>query len=181
MPPYRIEPLVPDHRRAAFSSGSPALDRYLREQAGQDMRRNVARVFVLCPDESTDVAGYYCLSAASLDYRELPPHLARRLPRYPVLPAVLLGRLAVDARYQGRGLGRLLLVDALRRSLRVGQSDIAAMAVVVDAMDEAAARFYERHEFVRLPDQPSRLILPMPTIARAFSSAPPGDAPTPST
>ncbi len=152
------------HHRAAFSCGAPALDRYLTQQAGQDMRRGVARVFVLCENGLLDVLGYYTLSATSIEYGDLPAEIARRLPRYPTLPALLLGRLSVDGRRQGQGLGQLLLSSALRRCLQVSQSDIAAMAVVVDAKDEDAARFHARHDFIRFPSQPMRLFLPMPTL-----------------
>lgn len=164
---YRVEPLSAAHDRAAFSCGAPGLDRYLQQQAGQDMRRGVARVFVLTKN-GADVLGYYTLSATSLEYASLPPALAKRLPRYPTLPALLLGQLAVDARRQGQGLGRLLLASALGRCLRVSQSDIAAMAVVVDAKDEEAARFYARHDFIRLPEQPKRLFLPMSTLEALY-------------
>jgi GNAT superfamily N-acetyltransferase len=167
-PPYRLELLNAAYHRAAFSCGAPALDRYLTQQAGQDMRRGVARVFVLCENGSVDVLGYYSLSATSIEYGELPANISRRLPRYPTLPALLLGRLAVETRRQGQGLGQLLLTSALGRCLRVSQGDIAAMAVVVDAKDEDATRFYARHDFIRFPSQPMRLFLPMPTIEAIY-------------
>lgn len=162
---FRIEPLGPSHDRGAFACGNEALDRYLHAQAGQDARRKVAAVFVLHDTEANLVAGYYTLSATSVDPTDLPAELVKKLPRYPVLPAVLLGRLAVDARYRGRRFGELLLLDALRRA-EAHSAEVAAMAVVVDAIDDAARGFYERYGFVRFEDEPYRLFLPMATIAR---------------
>ncbi len=161
---YLFEPLGPHHNRAAFSCGVVALDRYFRQQASQDLQRNLAAVFVLRDTTSELVIGYYTLNATSLESTGLPPAVTTRLPRYPVLPAVLLGRLAVDERYQGQGFGELLLVDALRRSLATSEQ-IAAMAVVVDAKDDAARGFYERYGFQRFLDDEYRLFIPMTTIA----------------
>ena len=113
---FRVESLAASHRRAEFGCGNEALDRYLHRQAGQDARRLVAAVFVLYDAEADLIAGYYTLNASSIAPTDLPAELARKLPRYEALPAVLLGRLAVDARYQGQGLGALLLFDALKRA-----------------------------------------------------------------
>lgn len=168
--PWRIEPLGPYHERAPFCCGNDALDRYLKEQAGQDARRAVAAPFVLvaAADPKT-IAGYYTLSSHSIDLRELPAAVAKRLPRYPHVPATLLGRLAVDRRYKGQGLGELLLLDALRRAF-TQSSQIAAVAVVVDAGDEQAARFYRHFGFIAFPERPNRLFLPMKTVAALFRS-----------
>src|SRR5438552_2711507 len=107
---YIIEALDPQkHGRAAFSSGVTALDSYLKNQASQDVRKNAARAYVLCTPESTAIIGYYTLSAASTELIELPDAFARKLPRYPILPAMLIGRLAVDEKYRGQGLGGILL------------------------------------------------------------------------
>ena len=100
-----IEPLGKDHDRSGFSSGNEELDRYLKNQAGQDARRNIAAPFVLVEERGTAVCGYYTLSAFAIDLTDLPEDIARKLPRYPVVPATLLGRLAVDMRLRGRGLG----------------------------------------------------------------------------
>ena len=113
----RIEPLGPEHDRSAFSCGEPALDRYLREQAGQDARRRVAAPFVASTD-GMKVLGFYTLSATSIQLADVPVALAKKLPRYPRLPATLLGRLATDLSARGVGLGRLLLVDAIARAVR---------------------------------------------------------------
>jgi predicted GNAT family N-acyltransferase len=110
--------------------------------------------------------GYYTLCATGIEIQDLPPQLVKKLPRYPVVPATLLGRLAIDERYQGQGLGSFLLFDALARSL---SSEIASYAVVVDALDEKASIFYQQHQFVAFPNQPQRLYLPMATIASMFA------------
>lgn len=161
----RIEPLTPRHDRVGFTCGVKALDRYLHAQAGQDARKNVAAPFVLVlPDGA--IAGYCTLSATAVNLGELPADIARKLPRYPLIPATLLGRLAVDQRHRGKGYGRHLLADALHRSLK---SEIASFAIIVDAKDDEARRFYERESFLPLPDQPRRLFRPMTDIARLFA------------
>jgi ribosomal protein S18 acetylase RimI-like enzyme len=164
-----VEPLGSDHDRAAFSCGAPELDRYLREQAGQDLRRHVAAPFVLRLRDSRRVLGYYTLSAYSVRPTDIDPELARRLPRYPLLPAILLGRLAVDASYRGRRWGELLLLDALRRCLQT-QQDVGAIAVVVHTIDANAIAFYQRYGFQEFADSPGRLYLPMTTIRNLFGS-----------
>ena len=142
---YRIEPLAA-HDRNGFASGSEALDRYFREMVTQDIRRRIAKCFVAV-DENEIVAGYYTICATSLGPGELPPARAKKLPRYPAIPAVLLGRLAVSLKRQGKRLGAALVVDACERAAR---SDIAALLMLVDAKDEAAARFYDHLGFERL-------------------------------
>lgn len=106
------------------------------------------------------------LSSTAANLTDLPAETIRRLPRYPLVPAILLGRLAVDIRYRGKGYGRFLLADALRRAVR---SEIASFAVVVEAKDEAALRFYERESFLPFPETPSRLFRPMADIAKLFA------------
>ncbi|WP_395018371.1 GNAT family N-acetyltransferase [Dongia sp.] len=162
--PLRIEALGSHHDRTRFESGVEPLDRYLRNQAGQDARKNIAAPFVLeLPDG--DIAGYYTLSATAVKLEELPEAVARRLPRYPLVPATLLGRLAVDLRFRGIGYGRFMLADALHRAVR---SEIASFAVIVDAKDDEARRFYLRESFLAFPDQPKRLFLQMQVIAKLF-------------
>ncbi len=161
-PPPTIEPLGAHRDRASFSCGEPSLDRYIRRQASQDARRRVARVFVASGDPPERVAGYYTLSAASFEKDNLPTELARRLPHYPV-PAAVIGRLAVDLRSQGGGLGEVLLLDAIRRVVRAGDA-IGVYAVAVDALHERASAFYERYGFVPFQSQPLRLYLPLRTF-----------------
>jgi len=124
----------------------------------------VAAPFVLVLSDET-IAGYYTLSSTAVQLAELPEQTVRKLPRYPLVPATLLGRLAVDRRQQGKGYGRFLLADALYRAVR---SEIASFAVIVDAKDESARRFYERESFLPLPDQPMKLFRPMTDIKRLF-------------
>ena len=157
---------VSRHDRRGFRCGVEVLDRYLHAQAGQDARKRVAAPYVMVRPPSAEVLGYYTLSNAAVRATELPAAAVKALPRYPVSPATLLGRLAVHETHRGKGAGSLLLVDALRRSLR---SETASMAVLVDAKDEVAAAFYRHHDFAPLTDQPRRLFLPMATIARLFS------------
>ena len=117
--------------------------------------------------ERESILGYYTLSSYGVDIGELPVDVAKKLPRYPLIPATLLGRLAVDRRYQGQGVGEFLLMDALHRSL-VQSAEIAAAAVVVDAIDTGAVKFYEHFGFVRFPAMAGRLFLPMKAIAGLF-------------
>ncbi|WP_328595362.1 GNAT family N-acetyltransferase [Brucella tritici] len=158
------------HDRSQFSCGVEALDRYLQSQAGQDARRRVAAPYVLLEPLSTTVIGFYTLSNTSVQAAELPPPLVKKLPRYPTLPATLLGRLAVDAKKRGKAFGTLLLLDALCRCLR---SETASLAIIVDAKDDMAVSFYERHEFYRLPDQPNRLFKPMAEVEKLFAASTP--------
>lgn len=166
VPPLRIERLSDQHDRKVFTSGIEPLDRYFRIQADQDVRRRVAACFVLVSDDDPAPVGYYTLAATSVALVDLPDKLAKRLPRYPNIPATLMGRLAVDARHHGRGFGELLLFDAFRRTLC---SDIASYAFVVDAKDETVARFYNRYQFLPLTQGGRRLFLPLTEIAKLFA------------
>lgn len=161
---WRIEPLAKRHGRAVFTCGIEALDRYLRQQARQDAEKYVAAPFVLTESPGTDVLGYYTLSASSVDVADIAVDLARQLPRYPQLPVTLIGRLAVHERLKGQGCGALLLMDALHRSLTHAVG-IAAMAVVVDAKDDAAVQFYRHFSFQPLQRDARRMVLPMKTVA----------------
>ena len=166
--PWIVEPLGRQHDRAAFVCGNKALDHYLKEIAGQDARRLIAAPFVVVePEAPRTILGYYTLSAFGIALESLPVEVARKLPAYPIVPATLLGRFAVDQRGRGQGIGEFLLIDALRRAY-VQSSQIAAVAVVVDAIDEQAARFYRHFNFIPLPDRPDRLFLPIKTIATLF-------------
>ena len=165
-PALRIEPLSDHHNRESFASGVEPLDRYLRQQAGQDARRRVASCFVLVSDGARAPIGYYTLAATSIAPAELPEALAKRLPRYPVVPATLMGRLAVDARHHRRGHGEFMLFDAFSRVLR---NDIASYAFVVDAKDDQAAQFYLRYRFRFLVEGGRRLFIPIAEIAKLFA------------
>lgn len=167
-PPWKIEPLAA-HDRTQFSSGNPALDHYLARQAGQDARRRAAAPFVLVEETAPDIViGYYTLSAFGVDLADLPTAVARKLPRYPIVPATLLGRLAVDQRLRGQGIGELLLMDALYRAVEQSTA-IASALVMVDAIDDNARRFYRHFDLIPFPDRSDRLFLPMRTAAKLFS------------
>ncbi len=167
MPPeFQIQPLGPHHNRADFSCGVEPLDNYLNRQAGQDVKRRVAAAFVLSPDGRT-VAGYYTLSQFSVDLGVIPPHIAKRRPRYPMVPATLIGRLAVSVTFRQQGLGEVLLMDALHRSLVLSEQ-VASAAVIVDAKNDQARRFYLKYGFLELPGISGRLFLPMKTVEQLF-------------
>lgn len=157
----RIEALQPDHDRQAFDCGVVSLNRYLHEHSSQDRRRGTARVFVAVPvDQAQRVLGFFTLSAATVTTSDLPPDVARRLPKYPV-PAALVGRLAVDRRVAGQGLGSLLLADAVRKAMLAAET-VAMMALVVDPIDEAARRFYAAFGFRSLLGPEQRMFLTLP-------------------
>lgn len=168
-------PLAKGHDRSAFDCGNDDLNRYLRQQARQDADKRVAVPFVLPAPGSQVVRGFYTLSASIISLDDLPPDMMKKLPRYGQLPVTLLGRLAVDRTAKGQGVGEFLLVDALRRCLE-GARHIGAMAVVVDAKDEAAENFYRHFDFLPLQASPRRLFLPMQQVARLFAGpGPAGD------
>lgn len=160
--PFRLAPLGAAHDRAAFCSHSEPLNRYLREQVTQDARRRIAACFVALADGQR-IAGYYTLASASLLLADLPASTRKKLPRYPTVPVVRMGRLAVDQAFTGQGLGGALLADALDRAAR---SEIAAYALMVDAKDPTAAAFYQYHGFIALPESPLALFLPLATVAQ---------------
>ncbi len=165
MNPFRNEPLSDRHDRTAFRCGEEALDRYFREQATQDIRRRVANCFVAVEVATGQVAAYYTLSAASVAFVDLPPDQSKRLPRYPALPAARIGRLAVDERFQGIGLGAALLANAARRTL---QADAAVFTLLVDAKNDRAAAFYQKYGFRALVGHPRTLFLPLATARKAL-------------
>jgi GNAT superfamily N-acetyltransferase len=161
--PFVVVPLG-GHDRSGFASGTPALDSYLRTQAGQDMKRRVAACFLALDTTTGRIAGYYTLAACHVRLGDVPPDWQQKLPRYPAVPAVRLGRLAIDRRYQGLKLGAALLGDAAARALR---SEIAAQMMVVEAKDARAAAFWRHHGFRPDPGEPLRLYAPLTSLARA--------------
>lgn len=165
--PLFIEPLGDRHDRTSFASGVVELDRYLRTQAGQDAKRSVAATFVLLEQDLT-ILGYYTLSAYGIRLGHLSPEVVKKLPKYPILPATLLGRLAVSREWQGKKMGQLMLMDALHRSMK-NTREIGSIGVVVDAHNESAEKFYLHHEFTRLPGDTRKLFLSMATIKKLFS------------
>jgi GNAT superfamily N-acetyltransferase len=163
---FRFEPLGSQHDRKSFRCGEEALDRYLQTQATQDIRRNIANCFVAVEIATGQVAAYYTLSAASMPLVDLPPEYIENLPRYPTLPAVRIGRLAVDQRFHGRGLGTAILADAGRRTMRAAA---AAFALLVEAKNDHAVAFYRRQGFRALVSRPRALFLSIATMQKAFN------------
>lgn len=163
-PPFRLETLA-RHDRATFTCGDSALDNYFRVQVGQDIKRRVANCFVAIEVDTEVIAGFYTLSAASVPLGELPVDLAKRLPRYPSVPAVRVGRLANDVRFRGRGLGGALLADATARTL---QAAAAACIILVDAKNDEAVRFYEHYGFQKLASLPMSLFLSVETARKGL-------------
>ena len=163
--PFRLEQLGREHVRTGFCCGEDALDRYFQTQVTQDVRRRIANCFVAVEHETEAIAGFYTIAAAGLPFRDLPEAEARRLPRYPTLPAVRIGRLAVDRRFAGRGIGGAMLADAARRVMQVPP---AVFALVVDAKNQAAVRFYEHHGFQALVSGPMTLFLPLGTAEKTL-------------
>jgi GNAT superfamily N-acetyltransferase len=158
-----IEPLGRQHKRDGFRCGIESLDIYLRRQATQDVKRRISRVFVARdPVDTARILGYYTLSSLSIDLSALPDHTARRLPRHPI-PAALIGRLGVDGSAQGKGIGKFLLANAIKRTLAVSD-DIAIYAMVVDAVDRDAESFYLRYGFSLLSRAGNRLFLPLKSL-----------------
>ena len=160
---YKIEALDPTiHRRDQFSCESSDLTDFLRTRARKEAKTRTSACFVLVPlQERGRIAGYYTLSATSVELVKLPDDLTRKLPRYPNLPATLLGRLARDLSFKGQGIGDLLMVDALKRAYE-SSSVIGSVAVVVDPKDERAAKFYA--EFGFRPLDGKRMFLPMKSV-----------------
>jgi ribosomal protein S18 acetylase RimI-like enzyme len=164
--PFRFAPLGAGHDREPFGCGEEALDRYFKTQATQDIRRRIAHCFVAVEDASGQVAGYYTIAASSFPLVDLPPEESKRLPRYPSVPAVRIGRLAVDQKFQGRGVGGALLVDATRRTL---QAAPAVYALVVDAKNDQLVAFYQRYLFRLMVGRTRTLFLPLATAEKALT------------
>jgi predicted GNAT family N-acyltransferase len=160
----RIEALRGQHDRKGFSCGVAALDRYLKEFAAQDIKRRVSNCF-LGIGQGDEVAGYYTFAATSLPLTDLPPEQAKKLPRYPLVPAGLIGRLAVSTSHPGQRVGGALIMDAV---LRAARSDPAIFAIVVDAKDDRAASFYEHVGFKRLASHPGTLFVPVAMVLQAL-------------
>jgi ribosomal protein S18 acetylase RimI-like enzyme len=164
-PDLKIEPLGGHHDRDGFSCGVDSLDRYLRTQASQDVRRKANGVFILVePDKPKIVLGYYTLCATGLAQGDVPAATRKHVPRYPLVSATLIGRLAVSEARQGKRLGAMLLADAVRRA-HASASTVGSSMLVVDAINERAAAFYEGNGFMRLPES-MRLVLPMHVIEK---------------
>lgn len=167
--PLRTEPLKKSHDRHGFSCGIPPLDLYFQQQASQDSKRKIATVFVALDEDTKTILGYYTLSMAAIPLLDLPDTLTRKLPKYASVPALRLGRLAVQRTHQRKGLGSRLLMDAFNRAL---VNEIAWTVFLVDAKDEAARRFYMAFGFQSFMDDPNHLYLPRRTLEQAFGVSP---------
>jgi GNAT superfamily N-acetyltransferase len=161
-----VEPLSRRHDRGSFDCGNQDLNVFLRQFAGQNEERGLSRTFVITEIGAAQVTGYYSISSGAVGFQETPE---RRLPRYPI-PVVHLGRLAVESRFQGQGLGEFLLMDAFRRaqlaSEQIGIHAVEVQAVEVRAIDAAAREFYLKYGFTELKDDALHLYLPMSVIRR---------------
>lgn len=156
----QVLPFDKSYQRSQFDCGIVQLNHYAVQQMGQDVQKNVASPFVILNENK--VIAFYTLSASSVNLNDLPAEITKKLPKYPLIPVVLLGRLAVDKNYQKQGLGSFLLMDALNRCFKLSK-EIGIMAVVVDAKNETADNFYQQYQFKRLVD--NRLFLPIQTIS----------------
>ncbi len=155
------------HRKKEFSCGKEMLDNYLHKQANQDIKRKLSACFVLIDKETDLLQGYYTLANNSIPQNLIPAEFQKKLPKsYTSIPTTLLGRLAIDNRFQSKGVGKLLLIDALKRSYVISKS-IGSFAVIVDPLDKDAENFYAKYGFIRLPDS-GKMFLPMNTIKTLF-------------
>jgi GNAT superfamily N-acetyltransferase len=161
--PYIIEPLAPSHDRSGFKSGVEPLDRYFASQVTQDMRRRISACFVAVERARGSIAGFYTIATSSMPLHDIATATAEKLPRYPLVPAVRIGRLAVAESHRGKKLGAVLLADAIDRAFR---SEITAFAIVVDAKDDDAAAFYKHNGFIPFVSAPMSLYLPLSEVAR---------------
>ena len=160
---YVSEALSKAHDRSRFSSGNARIDAFFQTAVSQDVKRRYAVCYVLCERAGGRIAGFYTLSSSHIPLAEVPPDLAAKLPRYPSVPAVLIGWLARDAAFAGGKIGEMLLYDAIAR---VASAPIGAHAVFAEAVDEAAASFYRAHDFTPLLGRPLCLFLPMATAVK---------------
>ena len=157
-----FSPLDKSFNKSAFDCGKPQLNEYLKKYAWQNQKRRYSITFVATIENTKEIAGYYCTSASSIEFAKIPDAVNKKLPKYPA-PVMLIGQLAVDKNMQGKGLGKLLLMHALSRAVRIS-SEIGIFAVRVDAMDQEAKDFYLKYGFIPLKDAEFSLILPIKTI-----------------
>lgn len=162
-----IELLRKDHNRKDFDCGNATLNIYLRNQAGQDVKRKLSACFVLPDSDTTHIKGYYTLSNNSIPLQSFSQEVRRKLPKsYTSIPTTLLGRLAIDKRSQGQGIGKILLIDALTRSYEISK-ELGSFGVVVDPIDISAKNFYRKYDFIELPDS-GKMFIAMKTLKELF-------------
>jgi len=165
----RIELLASKHRKKEFECGKQMLDNYFHHQASQDVKRRLSACFVLEDTKTGLIQGYYTLANNSIPLSEIPEKWKKKLPEsYKSIPVTLLGRLGVDKKFQGRGIGQILLIDALKRSFEISDK-IGSFAVVVDPLDIEAERFYEKYGFIKLPDS-GKMFIAMQTLKELFAN-----------
>jgi len=153
-----IELLNKKHKKDDFDCGNELLNDYLKFQASQDIKRKLCACFVMIAKDSYNVQGYYTLSNNSIPLSSFSERIQHKLPKsYFSIPTTLLGRLAIDKQHQGKGIGKFLLIDALKRSFEISYK-IGSFAVVVDPIDIEAERFYEKYDFIKLPDSKKMFI-----------------------
>jgi GNAT superfamily N-acetyltransferase len=163
---YFSVPLSSLHRKEDFSCGKELLDNYLYRQASQDIKRKLSACFIL-EGENHAVKGFYTLSNDSIPAKLLPDEIKKKMPpSYQNLPTTLLGRLAIDKKFSGQGLGELLLLDALKRAFDIS-NEIGSMAIIVDPLDNEAIKFYKKYGFIELPTS-GKMFLPMKTVSNLF-------------
>ena len=163
-----IELLDKKHNREDFDCGKEFLNNYLKTQAGQDIKRKLSACFVLSDRETNDIQGYHTLSNNSIPLSSFPEQIRKKLPKaYTSIPTTLLGRLAIDSKYQGKGIGKILLIDALKRSYQISQ-EIGSFAVVVDPIDEEAENFYTKYDFIKLPGS-QKMFIAVKTLEQLFT------------
>ncbi|MFC3414237.1 GNAT family N-acetyltransferase [Algoriphagus hitonicola] len=161
------EPLQSIHKKSEFSCGKEMPDSYIQEQANQDIKRKLSACFVIAQEKIKLIKGYYTLSNSSIPLNLIPSEIQKKLPKtYRSIPTILLGRLAIDIQFQGKGIGKLLLVDALKRCHDISKS-LGSFAVIVDPIDPDAEEFYTKYGFIKLPDS-GKMFLPMKTISQLF-------------
>jgi GNAT superfamily N-acetyltransferase len=164
---HLTEVLHSTHKKTDFSCGKDILDNYFIHQASQDVKRKLSACFVKIDFETGLIQGYYTLANSSIPLHLVPAELQIKLPKsYVSIPATLLGRLAIDLRYQGKGIGKLLLMDALYRSYE-NSNHMGSFAVVVDPLDLEAENFYLRYGFIKLPDS-GKMLMAMKTLKDLF-------------
>jgi len=160
----KIELLNSALNKKDFRCGKEMLDNYLHSRASQDVKRKLCVVFAMFED--TTIKGYYTLSNASIPAELMPETVKKKMPRsYEALPVTLLGRLAIDVKFKGQGLGGIILLDALKRSFDIANKSLGSIGVIVDPLDNDAIAFYEKFGFILLPDS-GKMFLPMADIAQ---------------
>lgn len=164
---FCIELLAAHHNKAAFSCGNEQLDQYLHVSATQDKKRNIAIPYVIDDLDRQKIIGYYTLSMSGINLEQLPEAIIKKMPKYPIVGVALIGRLAIDRDYKGFGWGKLIIMDAFQRSLNISKAT-GSFAVVVDAIDDDAVRFYQRFDFKTFPGCSDKLFRTMKSISQIF-------------